>query len=372
MSPERDLPLLHRLEQRRLHLGGRAVDLVGEQQVGEHRPLAGDELAGALLVDHRAGEVGRQQVRRELDARELQVEHLTEGVHRERLGEARDALDEHVAAAQQRDHHAVEHRALPHDDLLDLAQRGLHLERLGAHRFVEGHKIDFAAGHFRLPCGARLRLATGTDRRSFSNNRADRPCLGKYFEGNALSPRCDLPPAHLGCLFGARFRRRCGGRHVSLTPKAHRRVGTAAAARSWPAGAVVRRFRRVACETGWRVRAARVQPRFDLRSRSPLEMRPVRDWPDPLKRVQAERARWVNSDCARISEGGDSTSILTRYAATRCRRDAQSIPPLDPAPSPGARSSSLARGVAARPTVTSERASSPTRRRDPTPAWHDR
>ena len=65
---DRDLPLLHRLEQRALHLGGGAVDLVGEHEVGEHRAPCGDELAGALLVDQRAGEVGRQQVRRELDA----------------------------------------------------------------------------------------------------------------------------------------------------------------------------------------------------------------------------------------------------------------------------------------------------------------
>ena len=45
LALDRDLPLLHRLEQRRLGLGRRAVDLVGEQQVGEHRPLAEPELA---------------------------------------------------------------------------------------------------------------------------------------------------------------------------------------------------------------------------------------------------------------------------------------------------------------------------------------
>jgi hypothetical protein len=32
---DRDLALLHRLEQRRLRLGGGAVDLVGQQEVGE-------------------------------------------------------------------------------------------------------------------------------------------------------------------------------------------------------------------------------------------------------------------------------------------------------------------------------------------------
>ena len=41
----RDLALLHRLEQRRLRLGRRAVDLVGEHDVREDRALAELELA---------------------------------------------------------------------------------------------------------------------------------------------------------------------------------------------------------------------------------------------------------------------------------------------------------------------------------------
>ena len=37
---DRDLPFLHGFEQRALHLGGRAVDFVGEDEVGEDRALA--------------------------------------------------------------------------------------------------------------------------------------------------------------------------------------------------------------------------------------------------------------------------------------------------------------------------------------------
>ena len=48
---DRDLPLLHRLEQRRLRLRGRPVDLVGEQQVREDRPGPELEVAAALVVD---------------------------------------------------------------------------------------------------------------------------------------------------------------------------------------------------------------------------------------------------------------------------------------------------------------------------------
>jgi hypothetical protein len=42
---DRDLPLVHRLEQRRLRARARAVDLVGEEDVGEDRALPEDELA---------------------------------------------------------------------------------------------------------------------------------------------------------------------------------------------------------------------------------------------------------------------------------------------------------------------------------------
>ena len=42
---DRDLPFLHHLEQRGLRLGRRAVDFVGQQQIGEHRPAPRGELA---------------------------------------------------------------------------------------------------------------------------------------------------------------------------------------------------------------------------------------------------------------------------------------------------------------------------------------
>ena len=71
---DRHLAFLHHLEQRGLRLRRRAVDLVGEQQVGEHRPAARGELAGRLVVERVAGDVGRHQVGRELDAREAAVE----------------------------------------------------------------------------------------------------------------------------------------------------------------------------------------------------------------------------------------------------------------------------------------------------------
>ena len=121
--PERDLALLHHLEQRGLHLRGRAVDLVREQEVAEHRPELGVE--GRLVgpVDARADEVGRHQVGRELDAVERPAEHVGGRLHRERLGKARHAFDQQVPTGQEADQHAFEHLILPGDHSPDLEQR---------------------------------------------------------------------------------------------------------------------------------------------------------------------------------------------------------------------------------------------------------
>ena len=62
-----------------------------------------------LVVDDRADEVGREQVGRELDARELGVDRVAERAHRERLGEAGDALEQDVPAREQADEDALDH-----------------------------------------------------------------------------------------------------------------------------------------------------------------------------------------------------------------------------------------------------------------------
>jgi hypothetical protein len=153
------LPLLHRLQQGRLHLRGGAVDLVRQQQVGEDRPLARHELAALLLVDERADEVGGQQVGGELDPREGEVEHLAERLHRKRLGEAGHALHQQVPAAQQRHHHAVDERALAHDHLAHLVDGGLHREHLLADRLVQLRDVDLDSGHDSFRCRAYPRTA---------------------------------------------------------------------------------------------------------------------------------------------------------------------------------------------------------------------
>ena len=122
--------LLHRFEQGGLGLGRGAVDLVGQDQVGEDRPGLEGEVAaagGVLEQDVGAGDVGRHQVRGELDPAVLEVERVGQGPDQHRLAEARHALQQDVAAGQQGDHDAAYDGLLaddhPADFLLDQAGR---------------------------------------------------------------------------------------------------------------------------------------------------------------------------------------------------------------------------------------------------------
>jgi hypothetical protein len=121
-APDGHLPLLHDLQQRALHLRGRAVDLVGQQQVGEYRPEGHIELARRLVVDPGTDEVGRHQVGSELDSLELPADRASQRLDRERLGQPRDALNEQVTAGEHGNRHALEQYILTNDRALDLEQ----------------------------------------------------------------------------------------------------------------------------------------------------------------------------------------------------------------------------------------------------------
>ena len=132
--------LLHRLQQRRLGLGRRPIDLVGEDDLSEDRPTAELELPPAIRLDHdrRAGDVGRHQIRRELDARERQVQRLGQRADQQSLAQAGHTLQQRVAAAEQARQHPV-------DDLLVADDCPLNL-RLGAPIVV----AEGACGRFDL------------------------------------------------------------------------------------------------------------------------------------------------------------------------------------------------------------------------------
>ena len=70
-GPAGNRALLHRFEKRGLGLGGGAIDFIGQYQVGENRArLEFQSLAAAVvgLDDHAADDIGRHQVRRELNS----------------------------------------------------------------------------------------------------------------------------------------------------------------------------------------------------------------------------------------------------------------------------------------------------------------
>ena len=122
---DRDLPLLHRLQQRRLGLRRGAVDLVGEQQPAEQRAGPERELGRALVVHERAGDVAGQQVGGELQAAEVQPERLGQRAGGQRLAEAGVVLEQHVAAGEDAGQHERERVPLADHDLLDRVEHRL-------------------------------------------------------------------------------------------------------------------------------------------------------------------------------------------------------------------------------------------------------
>ncbi len=114
---------LHRFEECGLCLGRRAVDLVGQHDVGEDRTgleLEERPALRVLLDDVRADDVGGHQVRRELNAREPKVQHVGEGVHQAGLADAGNALEQHVTAREQARHRAGDNLLVSDDAPPDL------------------------------------------------------------------------------------------------------------------------------------------------------------------------------------------------------------------------------------------------------------
>jgi hypothetical protein len=122
VATDRDVMLGHGLEQRRLHLGRCAVDLVGQHEVGADGADLDVEALLRRPVDAGPDDVGRHEVRRELKAGEGAADNGRHRLHRERLGQARHALQQAVAAGEEAHHGPLDHAILPHDDPLDLEQ----------------------------------------------------------------------------------------------------------------------------------------------------------------------------------------------------------------------------------------------------------
>ena len=121
---------------------GRAVDLVGEHEVGHDRAELDVELLAALPVDAGAEDVGRHEVRGELQARERAADDLRDRLDGERLRHARHALEQQVPAGEQADQHPLDQPVLPDDHLLDLEDGALEALTFGGrarHGILHAH-----------------------------------------------------------------------------------------------------------------------------------------------------------------------------------------------------------------------------------------
>ena len=78
-------------------------------------------VAAVLVEDLGAGDVGRHQVGRELDALEAQVEDLRQRLDQQRLGQPGHAGEQAVAAGEERDQDLIDDLVLADDDLAQLA-----------------------------------------------------------------------------------------------------------------------------------------------------------------------------------------------------------------------------------------------------------
>jgi hypothetical protein len=115
-----DLPFGHGLEQGGLYFGRRAVDFIGEDQVMEQRALLKMEAALLRTVDLGAGEVGRKQVGRELDAVEIAFDALAEHFDGPGLGQPGRAFHQQVPVGQEGDQQAVDQGFLADDVAADI------------------------------------------------------------------------------------------------------------------------------------------------------------------------------------------------------------------------------------------------------------
>ena len=159
---------LHRLQQRGLRFRRGAVDFVRQDDVGKKRPFDEYESAAARLIGFLqnigAGDVRRHQVRRELDAVELQRHRLGQRVDDGRFGQSRHPHQQPVPARQNADQQLLDDDVLPDDDP----------GQFGAKLLVNGSQFvncaDVVPGkRCRYGCG-RMELAGAVCQSLFSHN----------------------------------------------------------------------------------------------------------------------------------------------------------------------------------------------------------
>ena len=114
-----DLTFLHGFQQGALDLGRCPVDLVRQHNIGKNRPFLGGKRALARIVNQRSDEVGGQEVRGKLEPLKAGADCLSQGLHRQGLGQTGDAFQQDMPVRQQPDNQAVYEILLTNNDLAD-------------------------------------------------------------------------------------------------------------------------------------------------------------------------------------------------------------------------------------------------------------
>ena len=119
--PNGDFAFLHRLQQSGLRLGRRAVDFVGQQNVGEDRPLDETEFsppAFTLFQNVGAGDVRRHQVGCELNPAKVHIQQFGDCAHHESLGQSGNADQKTMPTRKDRGQNLINDSVLTDDHLV--------------------------------------------------------------------------------------------------------------------------------------------------------------------------------------------------------------------------------------------------------------
>ncbi len=167
MARHGDLVFGHRFEQGALRFGWRAIDFVGQDELGKDR--AGHELqmsparGGVFLNEFRAENVRGHEVGRELNAFERQAHRSRQGAHEQRLGQPRHAHQQHVSLAQQGEQERFNSLLLADDHPAERGPQGVAtlLDRVEFRQFLIGARFCHVVRIRRRARGTQSRCLAG-------------------------------------------------------------------------------------------------------------------------------------------------------------------------------------------------------------------
>lgn len=136
------LSLLHRLEQRTLHLGRGTVDLIGQDKVGKDRAFTYGKLLPFLRIDHGTEQVGRQQIGGKLDSAEFGIHRLSQRGNGQGFGQTRHTLEQDMSVCEQADKQCIDQMFLTDNHFAHLHIQRIDEDAFAFDTFVELFDVD--------------------------------------------------------------------------------------------------------------------------------------------------------------------------------------------------------------------------------------